>query len=159
LVILQLTVLLTAANGAPVLATRLLGSRLAFPLDGGLHFIDGRRCLGDSKTVRGVLASLLATSGCAVLVDMYWTTGALVATGAMIGDSFSSFIKRRLGLPPSSRATGIDQLPECLTPLAFSSKLLGLDIVEVAWVTVVFFLGEIALSRVLHKLHLRDRPY
>ncbi|NWG76184.1 MAG: CDP-archaeol synthase, partial [Rubrivivax sp.] len=41
----RLLVLLGAVNAAPIVAKRLLGARWAVPLDGGLHFVDGRRLL------------------------------------------------------------------------------------------------------------------
>ena len=50
------------------------------------------------------------------LLGFAWTCGLVVASVAMSGDLLSSFLKRRLSLPPSSRATGIDQIPECLLP-------------------------------------------
>lgn len=53
LLILKLVVLLTVANGAPVIATKLFGNFLNRPLDLGASFVDGRPILGGSKTVRG----------------------------------------------------------------------------------------------------------
>ena len=42
LLILKLVVLLTVANGAPVIATKLFGKFLNQPLDRGASFVDGR---------------------------------------------------------------------------------------------------------------------
>jgi CDP-2,3-bis-(O-geranylgeranyl)-sn-glycerol synthase len=78
---------------------------------------------------------------------------------AMAGDLFSSFLKRRLGLAPSSRATGIDQIPESLFPLLACARLLSLTVVDIAAGTAIFLIGEVVLSRLLFKFHLRDRPY
>ena len=39
----------------------------------------------------------------------------MAATMAMVGDLLSSFVKRRLKFQPSSRATGLDQIPESST--------------------------------------------
>jgi hypothetical protein len=41
------------ANGTPVLAKKILGERLAYPVDGGGEFVDDRPLLGRSKTIRG----------------------------------------------------------------------------------------------------------
>src|SRR5258707_15129173 len=57
---LQLLILLTLANGTPVIAKKVFGDRLAWPLDGGLGFIDGRPLLGRSKTLRGIVLAVLA---------------------------------------------------------------------------------------------------
>lgn len=71
----------------------------------------------------------------------------------------SSFVKRRLNLPSGSRATGLDQIPESLLPLLVFSRMLQLTLVDIAVITVIFFIGELLLSQLFYKLHLRDRPY
>jgi hypothetical protein len=78
---------------------------------------------------------------------------------AMAGDLFSSFVKRRLGLPPSSMALGLDQIPESLFPLLACRLLLPLTWLDIGVAVVLFFVGELVLSRILFKLHVRDRPY
>jgi CDP-2,3-bis-(O-geranylgeranyl)-sn-glycerol synthase len=159
LLIIQFLVLLTAANGAPVIAKKLLGNRLAFPVDAGKTFIDGRPLLGPSKTVRGIVASLLATSLAAPAIGLPWSVGAVVAASAMAGDLASSFVKRRMGYVSSSRATGLDQVPESLLPALACRMALGLTVADVIAIVVLFTVGEIALSRLLFKLHIRDQPY
>jgi CDP-2,3-bis-(O-geranylgeranyl)-sn-glycerol synthase len=59
----------------------------------------------------------MATSACAPIIGLEWNIGAVVGSAAMAGDLFSSFVKRRVHLPASSRATGLDQIPESLFPL------------------------------------------
>src|SRR5579883_646632 len=115
--LLQLIVLLALANGTPVIAKWLLGDHLALPLDGGARFLDGRPLLGHSKTIRGVVLAIVVTSLGAALIGLSAAVGALVGVLAMAGDLLSSFVKRRLGLIASSRATGLDQIPEALLPL------------------------------------------
>jgi CDP-2,3-bis-(O-geranylgeranyl)-sn-glycerol synthase len=158
-VILQLMVLLTVANGAPVIAARLTGRHLQFPLDFGATLNDGSPLFGKSKTIRGIVAAILLTAVAAVLVGLDWKIGAAIASAAMAGDLFSSFVKRRLGLPPSSRATGLDQIPESLLPLLACLHALPLSALDIAICVSVFLVGEIILSRPLYRLHLRDRPY
>lgn len=157
--ILQLTILLALANGAPLVAARLLGRRFACPLDGRLIFVDGRPLLGASKTVRGMLAAVAVSTAGALLVGMPGSVGAVVGAGAMAGDALSSFIKRRFALPPSSRATGLDQIPESLVPLLASRLMLPLTPWDIAASVAIFLVGEIVLSRALYRVHLRDRPY
>jgi CDP-2,3-bis-(O-geranylgeranyl)-sn-glycerol synthase len=157
--ILRLLILLSLANGAPVIAKRILGARFARPIDGNLNFFDGRPLFGSSKTIRGILASIVATTAGAPLIGFDLTIGLLVAITAMAGDLFSSFVKRRLGLPPSSRATGLDQIPESLFPLLVCSRALALSAVDIAATAALFLIGEILLSRILFKLRIRDRPY
>ncbi|HTO82723.1 MAG TPA: CDP-archaeol synthase [Methylomirabilota bacterium] len=155
----QLLLLIALANVAPLIGKRILGGSLAHPLDGGRAFFDGRPLFGASKTVRGILLAVLLASVAAPLVGLPAAIGARVAGAAMAGDLLSSFVKRRLGLPPSSKATGLDQIPESLLPLLACRSPLSLTIADIAAVVAVFFVGEVVLSRLFYRLGLRDRPY
>ena len=157
--ILQGLLLLVLANGAPLAAKLLFGNRFIAPLDGGLILADGQPLLGTSKTIRGIGCAILATTLAGILLGLGWRTGALFGVLAMTGDLLSSFTKRRLARPPSSRATGIDQIPEALLPLLLCRHALGLTLTGVAAGVAVFMIAEIYGSRVLFRLHLRDRPY
>jgi hypothetical protein len=157
--ILQLMVLLTLANGAPVVAKKIFGGRFALPLDFGATFFDGRPLFGSSKTLRGIAIAVLATTAGAPLVGLDPTIGVTVAAAAMAGDLFSSFVKRRLNLPPSSQALGLDQIPESLLPMLACRDALALTAVDIVLGVAVFFAGEIVLSRLLFRAHLRDEPY
>jgi hypothetical protein len=157
--ILQLLILVALANAAPVVAKKLLGKQFAWPLDGGAAFVDGQPLLGSSKTMRGIVVSLLATPLAAVLIGLGWEAGALVAVAAMAGDLISSFVKRRLGFPPSSMAVGLDQIPESLLPFIAASWLFPVSLLDIVAGTAIFFVGGLALSRILFKLRIRDEPY
>jgi len=159
LLVLKLVVLLTVANGAPVIAAKLFGKFLNQPLDRGVAFVDGRPIFGRSKTVRGIILSLMATTAFAPILGFEWIDGVIIAIAAMIGDLSSSFLKRRLNLQPSSRATGIDQIPECLLPAIAIRSTLGLMVFDVVSVVIIFFVGEVLLSRLLFKWNIRNRPY
>ena len=159
LVTLKVLFLLTLANGTPVIAKDILGSHFAFPIDGGANFVDGRPVLGSSKTFRGIFLSILVTSAFAPTVRMDWKTGALVASIAMAGDLFSSFLKRRLNLPAGGRATGFDQIPESLFPLLACRSVLMLTALDIVAGVALFFVGELLLSNLFYHFHLRDHPY
>jgi len=155
----KLLLLLSIANGGPVIAKKICGGRFNRPIDGGRLFLDGRPVFGASKTVRGALVSLVATAATAPLLGLEATVGAVVAASAMIGDLSSSFVKRRLNLRPGSRATGLDQIPEALLPLLACLGWLPLTRPDILVGVAAFFLGEIYLSRMLYHLRIRDRPY
>ena len=157
--ILQILVLLTFANGTPIVAKKIFGSRFALPLDAGIIFFDGRPVFGASKTMRGIVVSILITSAIAPFIGLDLTIGAIVASSAMAGDLFSSFVKRRLNLPPSSQALGLDQVPESLFPMLACRDALSLTIADIALGVGIFFIGELILSRLLFRAHLRDEPY
>ena len=157
--IFQSLALVAIANSTPLFAKKLFGNWFAQPLDGGIAFFDGRPLFGRSKTVRGVLLSLLATTLGALLVGFSPGIGVVVAATAMAGDLFSSFVKRRLALAPSSQAIGLDQVPESLLPLLACRTALSLSAIDIALAVAIFFAGELVLSRLLYKAHLRDEPY
>ena len=157
--LLQLLLLVVVANATPVLAKKLLGPATAWPLDGGMRLSDGQPFLGASKTVRGVVFSVVLTPLVAILVGLSWKVGLVVALSAMAGDLLSSFAKRRMGRPPSSQAIGLDQIPESLFPLLAARWLVPITVVEALVGTVLFFIGSLLASRILFKLNLRDRPY
>ena len=157
--ILQLLALMTLANGTPIVAKKIFGPRFSFPLDAGTIFFDGRPLFGHSKTIRGITASILITTASARLIGLDLTIGAIVAGSAMVGDLFSSFVKRRLNFPPSSQAIGIDQVPESFFPMLACRDALSLTIPDIALGVGVFFIGELILSRLLYQVHVRDEPY
>ncbi len=151
--------LVLAANGAPVLAKKLLGGWGSLPLDQGWIFFDGRPLFGASKTIRGVFFALLATALAAPALGLAFEVGLIAGAAAMAGDLFSSFIKRRLGLAPQSMAPGLDQAPESLFPLLACKDALGLSAADAVIGAGLFWIGELALSRALFALKIRERPY
>ena len=157
--ILQLMVLLTLANGAPVVAKKVFGGRFALPLDFGLMFFDRRPVLGPSKTFRGIVVAVLAAAAGAPLIGLDPIIGMTAAGAAMAGDLFSSFVKRRFNRPPSSQALGLDQIPESLLPMLACRDALSLTAVDIALGVGIFLAGELVLSRLLFRAHLRDEPY
>jgi CDP-diglyceride synthetase len=157
--IMQAMVLLTLANGTPVVAKKIFKRSFALPLDAGLAFFDGRPLLGPSKTIRGIMLSVLVTTACAPLVGVDLSVGAIAAAAAMVGDLCSSFVKRRLKFQPSSQAFGLDQVPESLLPLLACRDALSLTAADIVLGVGIFLVGEVISSRILYRAHLRDEPY
>ena len=155
----KILVLAALANGTPLVAKKIFGSRFSYPVDGGRTLVDGRPLFGPSKTIRGVLGSILVTSACAPLIGVEVSVGATAAAAAMAGDLLSSFLKRRLDFPPSSQAIGLDQVPESLFPMLACRQALSLSIVDIVLGVAIFVAGELIFSRLLYRLRLRDRPY
>jgi CDP-diglyceride synthetase len=152
--------LVLVANSAPILVRRLpLLDKLSYPLDCGIRFVDGSRLLGYTKTWRGMIAAVLVTMLCSIAMQSGWFAGLVVALFAMLGDSFSSFIKRRLTMAPSTMAIGLDQIPESLLPLVCLHYLWQLGWLEVGVLVLLFVILDLVLSRILFYLHIRKRPY
>lgn len=95
------------------------------PLDLGQTFQDGRRMLGDGKTLRGTLAGTLCGIAAGLLLDSLAPSLALpgfgsghetilvllgLSMGSMLGDIVAAFFKRRLGLRRGAPLFVIDQL-------------------------------------------------
>jgi len=108
------------ANSSPTVLGK--GSRYNFPLDRGRVFLDGRRIIGDSKTVRGLIGGICAGLFIGFIqflirdpepvlgfLDTMNRTF-LLALGTHLGDLFGSFIKRRLNINPGGAFPIIDQL-------------------------------------------------
>lgn len=145
--VIELLLLLTVANATPVVLGFLLGRRLAWPLDAGRNYTDGRRLFGASKTIRGILASILLTALVAPLLGVDSGTGALVGLLAMIGDVTTSFIKRRLGYTSGCASPLLDQLPETCLPLLVLAPATGATLVEMVAAVVAFTVLDLMLSR------------
>lgn len=77
----------------------------------------------------------------------------------MAGDLLSSFLKRRLDLPPSSKATGLDQVPESLLPLLACRAVIDVSAADIVVAAGLFFVGEVIFARLFYAFKLRDRPY
>ena len=156
---LQLLLLILIANGTPVIAAAVCGAWGAWPLDGGRVLADGRRLLGEAKTWRGVVLAPLAAGLGAILLGWPVMVGVIIGVAAMLGDLLSSFIKRRLGVPPSGRALGLDQIPEALLPLLAVADQFALSWPAIAATVVGFIVLELGLSPIFYWLGVRNRPY
>ncbi|MBS3805154.1 MAG: CDP-archaeol synthase [Oleiphilaceae bacterium] len=156
---LALFLLLVVANGSPVLAQRLLQERWSASLDGGRTCRDGRRLLGADKTWRGLLSGSLGCGLAASLMGLGSIFGLFFGLMALLGDLASSFIKRRVGLAPGARATGLDQLPEAVLPLLLAMAWLDIGWVSLVVTALVFTILNIVISPALHRLGIRRRPH
>ncbi len=157
--ICQAVLLLFIANSAPVLVKNVLGNRFDAPLDCGRLWIDGQQIFGASKTLRGLIAGVAACALGGAVMGLPIGVGAAVGAAAMAGDLLSSFLKRRLQIAPSGRAVALDQIPEALLPALVLASPLQLSIADIIIVTLAFWGAGVALSPLLHRLGLRDRPH
>ena len=137
---LRLLFLLMLANGTPLVANKILGDRFSRPLDSGASCPDGQPVFGASKTIRGILLSVLVTAIGGHLVGLGCKIGALVGGAAMSGDLLSSFLKRRMRLPASDGVVGLDEVPESLFPLLACRSTLSLTVPDIAVCVLAFFL-------------------
>lgn len=157
--ILRVLVLLTVANTAPVIASRICGQSAAWPLDFNQILPDREPIFGPSKTIRGIVLAIAGSACAAPLFGVPWSSGALIATASMAGDLLSSFIKRRLRMRSSSRAPLLDQIPESLFGAVAARPALPLTLTDIFVTTLVFFMGQLIFSRLSYRIGLRKEPY
>ncbi|MHA1771431.1 MAG: CDP-2,3-bis-(O-geranylgeranyl)-sn-glycerol synthase [Candidatus Thorarchaeota archaeon] len=134
------------ANATPVIFG---GGR---PIDGGRLFRDGRRVLGDGKTVRGfvvgvffgtltgVLQAIAApyiqpvlsqyvsiTNDMEIVLFINTQAAFAMSIGALLGDMLGSFIKRRINLQSGGPAPILDQLGFIILGLLIASPFIRPD--------------------------------
>ena len=156
---IDLLLLIIIANATPVLMRFLLGRRMDKAIDLGHRLRDGQRLFGASKTWRGLAGSILVTAVAAWLLGYPAMIGLAVASLALLGDLFSSFIKRRLGMSSGRMAPLLDQVPEALLPAVLMRQTFALDLGAVLVLVLCFIVAELLLSFMFFILGVRKSPY
>ncbi|OUJ19533.1 CDP-diglyceride synthetase CdsA [Methanonatronarchaeum thermophilum] len=147
------------------------------PIDFKYNFIDGNRLLGDGKTIKGFIGggfcgTIVGTTQIFLAPTLNLPTFnesifivATLAFGALIGDMFFSFIKRRLNKKRGAPFPGVDQLDFLIGSLAITW------ILHPTWFTtnftpqillLAFILTPIihlTVNRIAYKLELKDEPW
>ena len=124
--VVKVVLFLLWVNFLPPLANLILKESFNQPLDGNRVLFDGRPLFGPHKTIRGVLASVLGSLVFWPLLGLPWFMVASAALLAMVGDLWSSFIKRRFNYESGDSVPVLDQLFEGLLPLFLLVQGLGL---------------------------------
>ncbi len=146
------------------------------PIDFGRNFSDGRRVFGDGKTLMGLAAGIafgtiagnvqgyLAGSG-AVPVYMagdvlrYTIAGFLLATGALLGDLASSFVKRRLGMKRGAKFFPVDQLDFIAGSLLLASIVYVPSLTTIAILVVLTPAIHLIFNFTAHRLRVKHEPW
>lgn len=151
--------MLVLANGAPVVAAKVLGKGWGVPIDGGRLWFDGRPWLGASKTWRGLVAGALSCALFSWSVGLGFVFGLWFGFLGLLGDLLSSFIKRRRGLESSAKALGLDQIPEAALPVILAVFWLSLSGWAALCLVAVFTFSNVIFSPILFRLGIRNRPH
>jgi CDP-2,3-bis-(O-geranylgeranyl)-sn-glycerol synthase len=118
------------ANAAPLV----FGGGSA--LDRGRTLADGQPIFGSHKTVRGVVAGIVVGTlvGLAEsFIDPHLVfAGFMISLGAVLGDLFGAFVKRRLKVVPGRSFPILDQLDFIL-----GSVLLGYPFFQVGLISIL----------------------
>jgi len=150
------------------------------PIDLGKEFIDGRRILGDGKTIRGFVAGVLGgllVAHIQLVVEhifnfkiysslsytQFLQLAFLLAFGSMVGDSVGSFIKRRLGFERGKSLPILDQLTFLIFAYLFASltyafkSLFTLDVIILS--IIITPLLHIITNVIAYMLKLKEVPW
>ena len=147
------------ANSTPVL----LGG--GAPIDRGRRLIDGRRILGTNKTNKGFAYGLLLGSLAglveAVLFANYAliSVGVIASLGALLGDLFGAFLKRRLDIAPGNPLPVVDQLDFILGAILFTYLLLNVTVGAVLILVIATVPIHLLSNVVAYMLRLKSRRW
>jgi RimJ/RimL family protein N-acetyltransferase len=139
--------LLTAANATPVVVARLLGRRLAAPIDALFRSRQARPVFGAHKTWRGLASGMGACAAAGALLPCGAWIGLSFGLLALTGDLASSFVKRRLRWREGHEVPFLDQLPESLLPLCVLAGPLELSAASIAGTAALFMLLDLLTAR------------
>lgn len=146
------------ANMAPVIARRIrFLDFLNHPIDGRLK-LNGKPVLGNHKTWRGLVSGIVAgivVTGIQALIgptsfdlvvyrDVWLPLGAMLGAGALIGDAFKSFLKRRVGIPEGSPWVPYDQID-----FGIGAVIAALPFVQLGWPISFTAIAVLAFCHVL----------
>lgn len=156
------------ANGAPVIGVKLIGR--ATPIDRGVKAWDGRRLLGEGKTVEGFIVGVSSGAAAGLLILFCFSQSyrgilepLILSVGAILGDIFGSFLKRRFGLRRGQPAPGLDQLGFICFALAFSITVYGvpawLDVATLIILLLVTAFLHVGMNYLAYLLGLKREPY
>jgi CDP-2,3-bis-(O-geranylgeranyl)-sn-glycerol synthase len=157
-----------ASNGAPVLFVRLVKN--PHPIDCGAFFIDGRRILGDGKTLEGLVSGLMAGILAGIIlsslpIPLYRSPleFVLLCVGAMLGDILGSFSKRRFGVPRGGPVPVLDQLGFLILSIVTAWSVMGppewVDSSSIIFLFVLTFLLHLGTNAAAYLIGLKDRWY
>jgi CDP-2,3-bis-(O-geranylgeranyl)-sn-glycerol synthase len=114
--------------------------------------LDGKRFLGSHKTFKGFFAGLIVGTLVGSFQTLIFETiiiqynpqfqysillGFMVSLGALIGDLFESFIKRRLNRSPGSSLAVADQIDFIIGAIIFSIPFSPPSLLEVLIIILV----------------------
>ncbi|MBD3260068.1 MAG: CDP-2,3-bis-(O-geranylgeranyl)-sn-glycerol synthase [Candidatus Altiarchaeales archaeon] len=133
-----------AANASPLYSTKIpVIKKFNQPMDFGINFA-GNRLLGDGKTWAGFMVGILTSLTTAFTLNLInlllplnlpqhtLLLGFLLGFGAMSGDAFGSFIKRRTGFERGAPALFLDQLDFLAGALLITLPLHPLNLPQIS---------------------------
>jgi CDP-2,3-bis-(O-geranylgeranyl)-sn-glycerol synthase len=145
------------ANAVPVLAGG--GTKMDF----GKNFFDGKRLFGNNKTFRGFFFGW-AVGAAVGLVESFLFGFPLLfclltPLGALLGDLFGAFLKRRLGIAPGGLLPVVDQIDFVIGAIVFSLPLALIGWELAATIMVLTPPIHLFTNFLAYKLKLKTNPW
>ena len=141
------------------------------PIDMGKKFLDGKRWLGDGKTLRGTFCGIAAATLGAFAVTLafpeariflgadYIAYGFLLAAGAVAGDFAGSFLKRRLGIERGKSVFLLDQLDFIGGGLVFGLALLAPAAIEALFLFAFTLMAHVIGNQIAYRTKIKKVPW
>lgn len=128
-------------------------------IDLGAKFLDSEPLFGRNKTVRGFLGGVMF-GGLVGLALSQGAQGFAMAAGALLGDLFGAFIKRRFKLDPGQPLPLLDQYDFVLGSIAVA-LLLGYPLEPSGWSVFIITIPIVhfAANFLAYKLRLKRVPW
>ena len=150
------------ANASPVLVRKIFSK--THPVDMGLRFFDGRRILGDGKTLEGVIIGLSTGTIIGLMMSLFslhTIKGSFILSlGTVLGDMIGSFIKRRLGVKRGEPLFLGDQLLFLVFSLVlYSIIIMPLPPAQTLFLIVITPPLHLLTNYIAFKLGLKDVPW
>jgi len=157
------------------------------PLDFGRNFPDGRRIIGNGVTWRGIIiGTLIGTAigtiqgsltayygnifslipGVMTIIGPIPTSmiqgaiiGLFLGGGALIGDAFGSFIKRRIGIERGKPAPFLDQLDFVVGALVFVSLIVFIPLKMIVLILIISIVLHLLTNIIAYLIGMKDVWY
>jgi CDP-2,3-bis-(O-geranylgeranyl)-sn-glycerol synthase len=163
------------ANGAALYSRKIkFLEPLAIPVDLESKWIDRRRVIGNSKTLRGfifgmilsILAALVIFFASEYLGIKIFSSlsnavflGALVGLGALLADAVKSFFKRRMGIKEGKNLLFFDQLDFLIGAFLIATPFIQFPLKFILVVITGTFILHILMNVFAFYMHLKKVPW
>ena len=150
------------ANASPLIIAKIIHKR--HPIDFNKNFIDGRRFFGKNKSIEGFIFGII----CGIITGIFLASlnlhtiygASILSFGALLGDLFGSFIKRRLRMKSGDPFPIIDQLMFLLIALALYSIIIKpVTLFSLIFLSISTLILHIITNFIAYKINLKTHPW
>jgi CDP-2,3-bis-(O-geranylgeranyl)-sn-glycerol synthase len=145
------------ANAVPVVAGG------GCPMDFGRNFLDGKPIFGKNKTFRGFFSGLFFGTFVGLMESAFFgydiLFGFLLSLGALFGDLFGAFLKRRMGFAPGELLPVVDQTDFIIGAILFSIPLHMISWELIIAVIIITPPMHLLTNFAAYKLGLKNNPW